>query len=254
MEFTTGVGLVLTAGALGITHGIEPDHVAGISALTHERAEPGLSAVVGGCFAVGHVALVVVWIAVAHLLLGTTTFPPVIEQVGMVLVGITLSLLGFYLGITGTRKLIHRHTHANREGSHAHYHLHLPISRHSSTNHHGNSIDNHGEHAHSHGIIEYLMIGFVGALFTLSPPVSMLAFISVTLAETDVPLLSGVVLAYAVTIIATMALIGGGTGTVFRVSAARGTYFHAVSQVIVSVLVLLIATNLLVGVVPELLA
>ena len=254
MDFTTGAGLLLTAGTLGITHGIEPDHVAGITVLTHERGDPRLSALVGGCFAAGHVAIVVVWIAIAYVLLETATFPPVFERVGMVFVGISLAVLGLYLGVTGTRKLIHRHTHNHDEGPHAHHHLHLPPSIRSRTDPNGNSVDEHGEHTHSHGIIGYLYIGFVGALFTLSPPVSMLAFISVALAETDVALLPGVVVVYGVTIVATMALIGGGAGTLFRVSAARGQHFHAISQVVASVLVLGVAGNLLVAIVPELLA
>ena len=254
MDFTTGAGLLLTAGILGITHGIEPDHVAGITALTHERGDPKLSALVGGCFAAGHVALVVIWIVLAYVLLGTTTFPPIFEQFGLLLVGIVLSLLGLYLGITGTRKLIHRHAHDHSDESHAHYHLHLPLSIRTRTNHHGNHVDDLGEHSHSHGVLEYLKIGFVGALFTLSPPVSMLAFTSVALAETDVALLPGVVVVYGATIVATMTLIGGGAGALFRVSTARGQHFHAVSQVVASVLVLGVAGNLLVDLIPELLA
>lgn len=253
MDFTTGAGLLLTACTLGITHGIEPDHVAGVTALTYERGDPRLSALVGGCFAAGHVALVIVWIALAYVLLGTTSFPSVFEQIGMVLVGIMLSLLGLYLGITGTRKLIHRHTHDHSERSHAHYHLHLPKSICSSATQFELHVDNHSEHTHSHGVIGYLKIGFVGALFTLSPPVSMLAFISVVLAETDGGFLSGIVLAYAAAIVVTMALIGGGAGILFRFSVARGKHFHAVSQVVASVLVLIVAVDILVAVAPELL-
>jgi hypothetical protein len=254
MDFTTGAGLLLTAGILGITHGIEPDHVAGITALTHERGDPKLSALVGGCFAAGHVALVVIWIVLAYVLLGTTAFPPIFEQFGLLLVGIVLSLLGLYLGITGTRKLIHRHAHNHCDESHVHYHLHLPLSIRTRANHHGSHVDGLGEHSHRHGVLEYLKIGFVGALFTLSPPVSMLAFTSVALAETDVALLPGVVVVYGVTIIATMTLIGGGAGALFRVSTTRGQHFHAVSQVVASVLVLGVAGNLLADLIPELLA
>jgi hypothetical protein len=82
----------------------------------------------------------------------------------------------------------------------------------------------------------------------------MLAFTSVALAETDVALLPGVVVVYGVTIVATMTLIGGGAGALFRVSTARGQHFHAVSQVVASVLVLGVAGNLLADLIPELLA
>ncbi|MFB6097322.1 MAG: hypothetical protein ABEJ74_08040 [Haloferacaceae archaeon] len=253
MDLTVGAGLLLTAGALGITHGIEPDHVAGITALTHEAGDPKLSALVGGCFAAGHAALVVLWIALAYLLFGTTSFPAAFEAFGMLFVGVILSLLGLYLGITGTRKLLHKHGHDHGEGAHAHYHVHLPSSIRpavSADQDHGN----HGAHGHDHGIVEYLKIGTVGALFTLSPPVSMIAFISVAMSESAGTLMVGVVAVYAAAIIATMAAIGGGAGSLFRLSKARGERFHAGSQVVASVLVLAFAIHLLLGVVPGLLA
>jgi hypothetical protein len=240
---TVGVGHLLTAGVLGITHGIEPDHVAGITALTHEAGDPKLSALVGGCFAAGHAVLVVCWIALAYLLFGSTSFPAVYEQVGLLFVGIVLSLLSLYLGVTGTRKLLHRHEHDHGDDLHAHYHIHLPAAIRPST-------DSHGDHEHEHTTLEYLKIGTVGALFTLSPPVSMIAFISVAMTESGEALTVGVVAAYAVSIIATMALIGGGAGSLFQFSKTQGERFHAISQIAASVLVLGFALNMLVGVVP----
>lgn len=248
MDPTAGAGLLLTAGALGVTHGIEPDHVAGITALTHEAGDPKLSALVGGCFAVGHAALVVAWIAFAYLLFGTASFPEAFEQFGMLFVGIILSLLSLYLGITGTRKLLHRHNHDHSDGPHTHYHVHLPEVLRPSTNDHD---DGHGEHHHDH-VVEYLKIGTIGALFTLSPPVSMIAFISVAMSESGGTMMVGVVTAYAVAIIATMAAVGGGAGSLFRFSKAKGARFHAISQVVASLLVLGIAINLLAGAVPGL--
>lgn len=243
LGLTVGVGYLLTAGLLGITHGIEPDHVAGITALTHEAGDPKLSALVGGCFAAGHALLVVVWIAGAYLLFGTTSFPAVFEQFGTLFVGVVLALLSLYLGITGTRKLVHRHQHDHGESLHSHYHIHLPASiRPTSAGH-----DDHGEHGHDHGVVEYLKIGTVGALFTLSPPVSMIAFISVTVADSGTPLMIGVVVAYAVSIIVTMAVIGGGAGSVFGFSKAKGERFHAISQVVASVVVLGFAVNVFAG-------
>lgn len=247
MDPTVGIGLLLTVGVLGITHGIEPDHIAGITALTHEAGDPKLSALVGGCFAVGHAVLVVLWIVIATLAFGTTSFPAVFEQFGLLFVGVILSLLSLYLGITGTRKFLHKHEHDHSSSSHIHYHVHLPASIRPA-------MGNHGEHGHDHGVIEYLKIGTLGALFTLSPPVSMIAFISVTMAEGNSALMAGAVAVYTVTITATMAIIGGGTGTLFRLSKAKGERFHAISQVIASVLVLAFAANLLRGVIPKLLA
>ena len=240
LGLTVGIGYLLTAGLLGITHGIEPDHVAGITALTHEAGDPKLSALVGGCFAAGHALLVVVWIAGAYLLFGTTSFPAVFDQFGALFVGVVLALLSLYLGVTGTRKLVHRHQHDHSDDLHSHYHIHLPASIRPSGG-------DHGEHGHDHGIVEYLKIGTVGALFTLSPPVSMIAFISVTVADTGSTLMIGVVAAYAVSIIATMAVIGGGAGSVFQLSKARGERFHAISQVVASVIVLGFAVNVFAG-------
>lgn len=239
---TVGVGYLLTAGLLGVTHGIEPDHVAGITALTHEAGDPKLSALVGSCFAAGHALLVVVWIAGAYLLFGTTSFPAAFEQFGTLLVGTVLALLSLYLGVTGTRKLVHRHLHDHGGRLHSHYHIHLPASIRPVSSH-----DGHGEHGHDHGVVEYLEIGTVGALFTLSPPVSMIAFISVTVADSGTPLMIGVVAAYAVSIVATMAVIGGGAGSLFGLSKARGERFHAISQVVASVVVLGFAVNIFAG-------
>lgn len=246
MDLTVGAGLLVTAGALGVTHGIEPDHVAGITALTHESGDPKLSALVGGCFAAGHAILVVLWIALAYFLFGTTSFPPVFEQFGLLFVGIILSLLSLYLGVTGTRKLLHKHRHDHGDSPHTHFHVHLPSPIRPETH-------SHSEHGHSHGIVEYLKIGTIGALFTLSPPVSMIAFISVAMSESGGVHMAGVVAAYAVSIIATMAVIGGGAGSLFRLSKTKGERFHALSQVVASVLVLALAVNLLTGIVPGLL-
>jgi len=246
MDLSIGVGLFLTAGILGLTHGIEPDHVAGITALTHDAGDPKLSALVGGCFAVGHAILVVLWIALAYVLFGATSFPPVFEQFGLLFVGIMLSVLSLYLGVTGTRKLLHKPEPDHGDRPHTHFHIHLPSSIQPEAS--GHSEHSHG-HDHDHGIVEYLKIGTVGALFTLSPPVSMIAFVSVAMSESGGTVMVGIVAVYAVSIIATMAAIGGGTGSLFRLSKGKGRRFHAISQIVASMLVLAFAVNLLAGVV-----
>lgn len=246
---TAGVGYALTAVALGVTHGIEPDHVAGITALTHEASDPKLSALVGACFAAGHALLVVLWIAAAYALFATTGFPPAFERVGTLFVGVVLAILSLYLGVTGTRKLVHRHDHEHGGESHSHYHLHLPASIRASRterDEHGG----HGGHRHEHTTLEYLKIGSVGALFTLSPPVSMIAFISVTVPGDGPPLTAAIVASYTVAIVVTMALIGGGAGSLFRLSKARSERAHAVSQIVAAVLVLGFAATVLVDLVP----
>lgn len=235
-RLTTSLGYFLTAGLLGIVHGIEPDHVAGITALTHEAGDPKLSAIVGVCFATGHVVLVVMWIAAAYLLFGTTSVPPVYERIGTLFVGIVLGVMSLYLGITGTRKLIHRHRHEHGKTRHSHFHIHLPVSAQPVSDE---------NHTHEHTRSEYLKIGIIGALFTLSPPVSMVAFISVTVPGGGRPLMTGIVAAYTLTIIATMAVIGGGASSLFQMSKARGERVHAIFQVITGIVVLGFALNIL---------
>ncbi|MFB6162099.1 MAG: hypothetical protein ABEJ86_01480 [Halococcoides sp.] len=268
------VGLLAGAALLGVTHAIEPDHVAGIAALTHDAGDPTLSALVGGCFATGHVLLVGIWITVAYALLGTTTFPAIYEQFGVVFVGIVLTALGLYLGASGTRRLVHHHVHEHDGDRHAHLHLHWPTGLGSSDDDHGgieighggaevgqdaNDIDHDDEightdsHAHDHGILGYLKIGTIGALFTLSPPVSMIVFVSTAMNHGG-PIVVGAVLAYAVSIVAAMAAIGGGAGSAFRFTQARGRRVHAASQVVAAVVVLVIASHLLLDAAPALLA
>ena len=57
----TLVGALVTASVLGVTHAVEPDHVAGIASLTGRFGDARLSALVGVWFSLGHVALVVGW-------------------------------------------------------------------------------------------------------------------------------------------------------------------------------------------------
>ena len=244
--------MLLTAAALGVAHGLEPDHMAGITALTHEAANPRLSMLVGACFAVGHVVLVVLWIALATLLFRTSSFPAHFERFGLLAVGIVLTLLSLYLGYSGTRKLLHRHSHDHGDGRHTHVHLHLPGLMADDGHDHGLGVHDHddGDHAHSHGLAAYLKIGTIGALFTLSPPVSMIAFISVAMAEGTSATIVGVVAVYAVTIVATMAVIGAGTGTLFGIAKENGSTYHAYLEVVASVAVLAVAVSLLVGNLP----
>lgn len=247
---TTGVGLLFTAGILGLAHGIEPDHVAGITALTHEAGNAKLSALVGGCFALGHAVLVIVWIMLAHLLFGATSFPPQFKQFGFLTVGIILVLLSLYLGVTGTRNLLHKHHHDHGDGSHAHFHEHLSGSvRPDGDDHNDHS---HSGHSHGHGATEYLKVGTVGAVFTLSPPVSMIAFITVAMSDGGGTVAVGVVAAYTVSIVAAMATIGGGAGLLFQFSKGMNERLYASLQIVAAVLVLAFAIYHLASVVPNL--
>ncbi|UHQ99131.1 hypothetical protein HYG81_26150 (plasmid) [Natrinema zhouii] len=233
MDLTTTSAILLTASVLGVTHGIEPDHAAGIASLTSEAESSKLSAIVGMCFAVGHVFLVILWIIIAYFLLGQTTFPPVIESVGSIVLGLVLILLSGVLGVVGIRTFIHKHEHSHSDdgNNHAHFHLHLPIS---SKQHRSSSLPSH---THEHTIAEYLEVSIVGALFTLSPPLSMIAFISIIVTDTNQEIVALAVLAYAAAITVTMALIGAGTGAFFALAKGKSDRIHAISQIVSAVIV-----------------
>lgn len=249
------LGVVLAAGSLGVTHAIEPDHVAGITALTSDADDPWLSALVGGCFAVGHAVLVVIWILVANAVLSVTALPAGAERVGTLAAGVVLGALSLYLGVSGVHRLVHRHDHAHGDGRrHAHTHFHLPSVPGLGSEHSHGHIDgadtphdhaDEGAHDHDHGMLAYLKIGTVGALFTLSPPVSMLAFISATAPETGVTATVGLVAAYTAAIAVTMAAIGGGVGAIFGLTRIGGERLHAAAKITASVFVFALAFTIL---------
>lgn len=81
----------------------------------------------------------------------------------------------------------------------------------------------------------------------------MIAFVTVAMGK-HWTLVAGAVLAYAVAIVSTMAVIGGGAGTLFQVTKSRGQTVHAASQVIASVAVLVVAALLFSDLIPALLA
>lgn len=235
MTTPTVLGLMAAAGVIGVTHAVEPDHVAGISALTGGAGDARLSALVGACFALGHVVLVVAWLVGAMLLLDATAFPPVLETVGLVVVGVALVGLSVVLGVSAARRLMHAHEHRHDGWAHTHFHLH-------GLGGHGGAPE---DHHHEHTVGAYLKIGTVGALFTLSPPLSMIVFISVVLTNTSPAAVVATVLAYTVAITITMSLVGSGAGTAFRLARSQGPRVHAGLQLAVAGIVLAVATALL---------
>lgn len=227
----TVVGALATAGLLGVTHAIEPDHVAGISSLTSEYGDSRLSALAGACFSLGHVLLVVVWLAVASLLLGRTSFPAVLDTVGSVGVGVILGVLGATMALGGLRSAVStgEHDHAGR--THSHPHVTLPLV---------------GGDGHDHGPIPYLKTGVVGALFTLSPPVSMLLFAGTLLPEAGVGLVALAVATYAVTITATMSALGAGVGALFGYTRRLRSRYYALVRTVAGVAIAAVAVTVLV--------
>jgi hypothetical protein len=229
---TTVLTALVTAGVLGVTHAIEPDHVAGISSLTSEYGDSSLSALAGACFSLGHVVLVVAWLAIASVLLGRTEFPVIYDAVGTVGVSVILGLLGGTMAVGGLRRVVRTNEHDHGKVTHSHPHVHLPLT---------------GGHAHDHGhdTVSYLKTGLVGALFTLSPPVSMIVFSSTLLPDFAPIVVVLAVLIYALTITATMSALGAGAGALFGLIKGHNTTFHGVVQTVAGVAIIALGALLL---------
>ena len=230
----TVAGALLTAGVLGVTHAIEPDHVAGIASLTGRYGDSRLSALVGACFSAGHVALVVVWLSVGYLLLGRTEFPAIFDRIGTVGVGVLLGALGGLLVLGGVRRVAYAHTR-------------LPLL--GGSGHTDGDPEDDAVHAHDHTVRAYLKTGVVGALFTLSPPLSMMAF-SATLYSANPGLVALAVAAYAVGITLTMSALGAGVGVAFGAASELNVRVYGGAQTLAGVLVVGLAVSLLTGAVP----
>jgi len=227
------VAALTTAGLLGVTHAVEPDHVAGISSLTSEYGDSRLSALAGACFSLGHVALVVAWLAIAYAVFGRTSFPAVFDAAGTVGVGVVLGLLGTAMALGGLRGVVRTGEHDHDDRRHSHPHLGLPLAGFDA-----------GDHAH--GTRAYLKTGLVGALFTLSPPVSMMVFAATLFPDYGGGVVALAVLTYGVAITATMSAIGAGAGAAFGATKQRGGQFHAVAKLVAGVAVAALAGSLLV--------
>ncbi|PSP65362.1 hypothetical protein BRC76_00030 [Halobacteriales archaeon QH_8_67_36] len=228
----TVFGALATAGLLGVTHAIEPDHVAGISSLTSEYGDSRLSALVGACFSLGHVALVVAWLVVAYALLGRTEFPPVFDAVGTVGVGVVLGLLGAVMALGGLHSVVRTDEHDHGDRSHSHPHLHLPLP----------GVDSE---SHDHDTAAYLKTGVVGALFTLSPPVSMMVFAATLFPDYGSGVVGLAVLTYGVAITATMSAIGAGAGAVFGATSQWSGRLYGGVRTVAGVAIVALAGSLL---------
>ncbi|MFQ6090457.1 MAG: hypothetical protein ACE5LD_03360 [Candidatus Bipolaricaulia bacterium] len=186
------ISLLITSSLLGLLHGIEPDHAAGITALA-SGAGPKKSFLIGVFFALGHVILVIGWLII--LSLGMRALPEeVMAAVGERIIGIVLALLGTIMIL----QAIHSHAHRHHEAEHQHLHLHL-LGR---------------GHGHKHGVMALFKISLVGSVFALSPPLSMMAFLSAVVLSQGLKLV--LVLPYALAILLSMGLVGAGVGTLFH--------------------------------------
>lgn len=188
------IGLLATAVLLGATHAIEPDHVAGIVGLAGD-ASRSRAALVGACFAAGHAALVVCWLGVATLVLDS--FPAVASSVGDTALGAVLLVTAGLVAFDAYRAL--------RADGHGHSHA-GPLR-----------VRADG------GTARLLAFGVVGALFTLSPPVTMLGFVTGVLPTAGAAGAWLAVGAYTVAIVVAMATVGVAGSTAVRWLDTRST-------------------------------
>lgn len=243
----TILGALATAGVLGVTHAVEPDHVAGISSITSQYGDSRLSALVGACFSLGHVALVVVWLVGGYLLLGRTEFPAVYDTVGTVGVVVLLTVLGVLMVASGLQSL--RHAHAGEHDREGHKHPHLLVPHVRALGKHAADDGEVVPHSHGHSVRTYLKTGIVGALFTLSPPVSMVVFASSLFPDYGSSVVVLAVGAYAVGITATMSAIGAGVGSAFGWTADKPG-LHGGARLLGGVFVAGLALSMLPGGLP----
>jgi len=228
----TGFGVLGAAAVLGVTHALEPDHAAGISALTSETDRWTHAAFVGGSFAVGHVAVVVAWVAVLGLLgAAASSVPGVVDEFGTVVAGGVLVAVAAALAATGAHRLRAGGDGDDTDGRGIAGRLLVRAQAHL--------------HSHSHETrTDYLRTGVVGSLFALSPPVSMLALVSAVLPSAGLSMTAASVGVYAVAITATMCLVGTGLGGAFAAARRRGRRTHAAMELTASAAVLAFAVRL----------
>lgn len=223
----TMIGAVLTAGALGVTHALEPDHVAGISALTSQYGDSRLSALVGVCFSAGHVALVITWLVLGYVVLAQSSFPAIVDTVGTLVVSVVLGVFGALLARRGYRTAARAHRRDHHHGARVRDphqdrhvrepHVHLPLIG--------------PAHEHDHDVGAYLKTGVVGALFTLSPPLSMIVFLGSVLPARGPSVAILAVGTYGVGITVTMAALGAGVGGLFDLAQRHERLFGVLSLV-----------------------
>lgn len=181
------LGVVATAALLGATHAVEPDHLAGIVGVSGAAGGPR-GATVGAWFAAGHVALVAGWLALGTVLLDG--LPAGTGPVGDATLGLVLLATGTLVGRDAVRT--YRATVRGRGHDHA-----PPFPARADG-----------------GSVRFLGVGLVGAAFTLSPPLTMLGFLTGVLPRVGATGAWAAVGTYAVVIVTTMAAVGavGGAG------------------------------------------
>jgi hypothetical protein len=210
--------LLVAAALPGLTYAVEPDHVAGIAADASDAGRRR-AALVGGCFATGHVVLVLGWVLLGSVVLLRLPATAALDRFGGLVLGVVL------LAVAGARRL-------RGHGSHTHVHARLGLT---------------ATDGGRRGVREYLGLGVVGALFTLSPPLSMLALVTALLPTATLGGVLLAVLAYAVGILLAMTVVGAVAGTLFGALEGYGTRLHACAQFLAAGVLAVIGAGALMG-------
>lgn len=178
-------GVIATAALLGASHAVEPDHLAGIVGVPG-GAGGTRGAAVGAWFALGHVVLVVGWVVLGTVVLDG--LPEGIGRLGDGILAVVLLATGTLVGRDGVRTY-----RATTPGRHDHV---APLLARTDG-----------------GSDQFLVVGLLGAAFTLSPPLTMLGFLTVVLPRVGPAGVGMAVGTYAIAIVATMTAVGvvGGT-------------------------------------------
>ena len=162
--------LLATALFLGLLHGLGPDHLMAIAALSVDSghaARRARSLAIASRFAIGHALLL--GIGAGLLVLIGWTLPPGVERGGEMLGGALLIVMGI---------VTLQHLRADRGARHHHHHSHLPT--------------------------------MIGAAFAVSSlrALAMLTPFGADLGAAPLPLLLALILVFAVGILASMTLFG----------------------------------------------
>ena len=121
-ELSTATVLLLGF-VLGLSHAVEADHLAAVSAIVSEKKNLFTASIIGGLWGVGHtISLFLVGILVIFLKLQISE---TVEARLEAIVGGMLVLLGLNaLRKIFTAEKVHVHTHEHGARAHTHFHLH----------------------------------------------------------------------------------------------------------------------------------
>lgn len=189
--------LLSSALALGFLHGLGADHLMAIAALSLGSgaetavAKRARAMVVAVRFAIGHALLLA--IGAGLLIVLGWSLPMMVERGGELLGGVLLVLLGG-VGLWGVfAGRVYGHTHQHRDELAAHWHLHI-----------GRPDRHPMESAHSH------LPTIVGAAFAVSSlrALTMLAPFGDRVGAAPLPVLLGLIAAFAIGILLSMSLFG----------------------------------------------